>query len=161
MTASPDRAGLLREARDKIAAFRTYPFREAPYGDKPYPMVLRSAVLEVLDAALAAPAPAGLRRSDLELIDSEASVAHDYIWQTDDPSLGSLTKDQASAAIWTIHNLVRAALAATGDSEGPLDETQITMEQARHSWQGHTLAEHIDAALIDFPARLSPKEAGE
>ena len=47
-----------------------------------------------------------LCRSDLELIDAEASTAHDFIWSTSDVS-----REQASAAIWSIHNLIRAALA--------------------------------------------------
>jgi len=56
----------------------------------------------------------GLRRSDLELIDAEASTAHDYIWNSStDGRAEPVTREQASAAIWSIHNLVRAAAALT------------------------------------------------
>jgi hypothetical protein len=65
-------------------------------------------VMPALRAALAEPGAKGLRRSDLEIIDSEASTAHDYIWSTTDVS-----REQASAAIWSIHNIVRPLLAAT------------------------------------------------
>jgi transcriptional regulator with XRE-family HTH domain len=55
----------------------------------------------------------GLSRSDLELIDAEASTAHDYIWNSStDGRTEPVTREQASDAIWSIHNLVRAALSA-------------------------------------------------
>ena len=56
-----------------------------------------------------------LSRKDLELIDAEASTAHDFIW-----SNAAVSKEQASAAIWTIHNLVRAVLATWTGSDGDL-----------------------------------------
>lgn len=81
-----------------------------------------------------------LHRSDLELIETEASTAHDYIWST-----GAVSKEQASAAIWSIHNLVRAALAssrsAAPDSLDVLREAILAL---------HRPSEHID--YVGIPA---------
>jgi hypothetical protein len=57
--------------------------------------------------------------------DAAASLVHDYIWQK--PVLSGTTppsQDQASDAIWTIHNVLRPLLAALPVREdGPTSET--------------------------------------
>jgi hypothetical protein len=103
----PSRAHSVAVAETMNAVLRAAEAIDLPTADEVLGVLAAPALpvspTDGLDAAL---------RSDLEVIDASASTAHDYIWGTADVS-----KEQASAAIWSIHNLVRARLEVTRESE--------------------------------------------
>lgn len=74
--------------------------------------------------------------------DHAASVAHDFVW-----GLNDVTKEQADAAIWTIHNALRPLIVLDGDDvAGNLEGDASDLKERLLNVDDAALRNYLDGA---------------
>jgi len=97
---------------------------------------------------------AGPRMAVLREADEAASVAHDYIWPQ---QKGAVTKEEASDAIWRIHDILRPLIEA--EAHTGLDGE--TLSQAITAVLGYFCSDENMARVAAEYARLAAPPPGD
>lgn len=87
------------------------------------------ALRDILAIEAEAAAGTALDVERLRAADQAASQVHDYIWPGEGEAVGQM---EASAAIWTIHNVLRPIIAAASEpaaGEGGEDDLRADIER--------------------------------